>query len=751
MKKSLSIVLAVVLLFCLAAPAFAFSAVRSAQSLTVNGQIVACDKYNIDGSNYFKLRDLAQLLNGTESQFDVGWDGDKGIVSITTQHPYTTPNGHELEIGEDLSSSAVVSSQTIMINGIVRTDLTVYNIGGSNFFKLREMGDALGFFVDYDGNTNTAIVESTKQLPGVGNVALSAEQISEKCANSVFLINVYNLNGTKRGSGSGFFITNDGLAVTNYHVLADARDVEVQTSDGKTYLDVEFVDANRDLDLALFRVKGISTVALPISDQPVKQGQTAFAIGSPLGLDNTISQGIISNPARTIDGSTYIQISVPIAPGSSGGALLNEYGEVIGITSAGFANSTGDLNLAIPVKDLEQLNRNGNLMSYIFSKDPYSGFNQVIDFGNLTGVRIVSANTTPLGYVVNYDMYDFHDIFGYDESTRYALSVAYYGSLLKENGMTLFTNNDNKTTYYSETEYVTYFLDYTNHIIQITFERFPQYYSDIDGLPDFGWFSDMKTNPSSLVEDSLMYEYVWKDYYSYNTFTGILNDYFDLLEQLDFTYVGGDDTTFLFESDSLSACFMIANTILYIDVRPVVNGQLGSFDPNAKPVVSQNSSRKAAAYKALTDFILTNYPSNVNGDVYGGFSLTSGTSQLIEVQYTIWDSVDFRVTYTYENLKFITTYSIYGSSDNVDVYYDSYKNGVKQSSGFGTINPANFTNDYTIPFSTYSGADRSYDGKMAATLGNNIVYFITTNLFAIYVSPENHYTAADFGFVNFTY
>lgn len=160
MKKPFAIGLILVLLFVLAIPALAFNAQLSAQNLSVNGIVYACEKYNIDGNNYFKLRDLAQLLNNTGSQFDVGWNAAAGIVAITTQHAYTTPNGHELELGSDKSQTAQVSSQTIMIDGVVRNDLTVYNIGGSNFFKLREMGNALGFNVDYNAETNTAIVTS---------------------------------------------------------------------------------------------------------------------------------------------------------------------------------------------------------------------------------------------------------------------------------------------------------------------------------------------------------------------------------------------------------------------------------------------------------------------------------------------------------------------------------------------------------------------------------------------------------------
>ena len=136
------------------------AAVLSPQRLTVNGAAVECMKYNINGSNFFKLRDLAALLNGTGSQFDVGWDGDLGVVSVTTGAAYATPNGHELELGADEAASAVPSAQTITVDGAVRTDLVVYNIGGSNYFKLRDLGTALGFDVDYDAGTDTAIVEA---------------------------------------------------------------------------------------------------------------------------------------------------------------------------------------------------------------------------------------------------------------------------------------------------------------------------------------------------------------------------------------------------------------------------------------------------------------------------------------------------------------------------------------------------------------------------------------------------------------
>ena len=137
--------------------------VLSPQNLAVDGKDVTCEKYNIGGSNYFKLRDLASLLDGTGSQFDVGFDEATATVSITTGEAYKQPNGTELIVGADNSATAQPSSQTILIDGEAHGELTAYNIGGSNFFQLRELGNVLGFEVDFDGNTNTAIVRSVEK------------------------------------------------------------------------------------------------------------------------------------------------------------------------------------------------------------------------------------------------------------------------------------------------------------------------------------------------------------------------------------------------------------------------------------------------------------------------------------------------------------------------------------------------------------------------------------------------------------
>ena len=164
MKRLVSLILAVLALAALM-PARAARVVRSTQALNVDGRTVYCEYYNIDDRNYFKLRDLAYLLNGTESRFSVDYDAEKNAVLIVRGQDYA-PIGSELGIGEDMSSTAQITGQTIYVDGEKNERLTVYNIGGIkgyNYFQLRELGKVLGFGVDYDEENRTILVKSGVQ------------------------------------------------------------------------------------------------------------------------------------------------------------------------------------------------------------------------------------------------------------------------------------------------------------------------------------------------------------------------------------------------------------------------------------------------------------------------------------------------------------------------------------------------------------------------------------------------------------
>jgi cobalamin biosynthesis Co2+ chelatase CbiK len=128
------------------------------QALKVDGEVKETEVYSINDANYFKLRDMAMLLNGTAAQFGVDYDKGTRTVSIKTGEAYV-PVGGELATGVDQSASALRSTQTVTVDG-EDCELIAYNIGGNNFFQLRELGEVLGFYVDYDEAANTMLVYS---------------------------------------------------------------------------------------------------------------------------------------------------------------------------------------------------------------------------------------------------------------------------------------------------------------------------------------------------------------------------------------------------------------------------------------------------------------------------------------------------------------------------------------------------------------------------------------------------------------
>ncbi len=202
-------------------------------------------------------------------------------------------------------------------------------------------------------------------------VEYTAEQIYHNCSPAVFYVEVYDKWGDAFASGSGFFINDTGTAVTNYHVIEDAVSAKITLSDTQQVYDVVGVyDFNKQEDWAVIRVAITKSAYLEIGDaSSITGGSTVFAIGSPLGLQNTITQGIVSNSNRVVDGINFIQTSAALSSGSSGGALINKYGQVIGITSAKFSQGE-NLGLALPMSIIEGYNKTNIIsLSTLFGED----------------------------------------------------------------------------------------------------------------------------------------------------------------------------------------------------------------------------------------------------------------------------------------------------------------------------------------------------------------------------------------------
>lgn len=241
------------------------------------------------------------------------------------------------------------------------------------------------------------------------NTELDAEQIYEKCSPAVFYLAIYDKSGSLLQSGSGFFLDSDGTAVTNYHVIDGGYSAKATTADGKTYAVSGVYGYDKTLDIAILKVDGSGFVYLKQgAEDTVKGGAEVFAIGSPLGLANSISEGIISNTRRTVDSSTYIQITAAISPGSSGGALINKCGDVIGITAATIEDGQ-NLNLAIPISNTSEVTKGTVVsLSSIYEADNtvqgYAECQSVPDFGAYFGIEpyYQRSNSNPKGLIYFY-------------------------------------------------------------------------------------------------------------------------------------------------------------------------------------------------------------------------------------------------------------------------------------------------------------------------------------------------------------
>jgi S1-C subfamily serine protease len=156
---------------------------------------------------------------------------------------------------------------------------------------------------------------------------------------------------TSSGSGSGDLVSSDGYMLTNAHVVGDEKQVRIRWSDGIETV-AEVVRVAKDRDVALIKTNPRDRDPLPIKRGPVTPGARVYAIGSPLGkgYQGTVSSGIIS-ATRVMEGLRYIQSDVSVTHGSSGGALLDENGAMIGITVSGDQRATG-LNFFIPIGDV---------------------------------------------------------------------------------------------------------------------------------------------------------------------------------------------------------------------------------------------------------------------------------------------------------------------------------------------------------------------------------------------------------------
>ena len=178
--------------------------------------------------------------------------------------------------------------------------------------------------------------------------------LAERVRPSVVVVSFSGRDGKQQGLGTGFVISADGLIATNLHVIGEARPIDVQFADGRTFSVSAIHATEKSMDLAVLKIDAKDLPALELGDSDqLKQGEQVIAIGNPLGLRHSVVSGVVSEK-RELEGKPMIQVAIPIERGNSGGPLLDMRGRVHGIVTLK-SQVTSNLGFAVVINALKPL------------------------------------------------------------------------------------------------------------------------------------------------------------------------------------------------------------------------------------------------------------------------------------------------------------------------------------------------------------------------------------------------------------
>jgi serine protease Do len=284
-----------------------------------------------------------------------------------------------LKEGQIITGDILVEKQTQLYIDI---GITVLTIPKEKILEYKYTEDVdVNDVNDQDAGKSPASVRITSGPDLLYKTANLRKTTIEKCVDAVSEAVVKISSPT--GTGSGFFINENGFLITNYHVIEKETKIEVtmfqKAKNGfekKKFKKVKIEAINPFIDLALLKVEDLGDTKLQpvyLGDiEQIKTGEDVFAIGNPLGLERTVTNGVISTKNRAFEGLIYIQTNADINPGNSGGPLFNLAGEVIGVTNMGYI-FRGGLGFAIPVNYVKHFIENRD--AFVYDKDnPNTGY-----------------------------------------------------------------------------------------------------------------------------------------------------------------------------------------------------------------------------------------------------------------------------------------------------------------------------------------------------------------------------------------
>jgi len=287
-----------------------------------------------------------------------------------------------LKEGQRLTGNILVEKETLLYVDIGVTVLAIpkEKILEYEYTKTLEPGDADANDLDVN-NLDVAAGKLQRPAGQLYHTANLRVTTIEECVDA-FSEAVVKVS-SPAGMGSGFFINEDGYLITNYHVIEKETKIKVtvflKAKNGfekREFKKVKIEAINPFVDLALLKIEDLGDVKVKFAYlgniERIKVGQKVFAIGNPLGLERTVTDGVISTRNRAFEGLVYIQTNADINPGNSGGPLFNLAGEVIGVTNMGYI-FFGGLGFAIPVDYVKCFVENRD--AFVYDKNnPNSGF-----------------------------------------------------------------------------------------------------------------------------------------------------------------------------------------------------------------------------------------------------------------------------------------------------------------------------------------------------------------------------------------
>lgn len=197
----------------------------------------------------------------------------------------------------------------------------------------------------------------------------NVQSLLPKIQDAVFTVFAELDEGVSQGSG--FFIAENGIGITNYHVLEGANNAKIKLRDGGQYTISKIMDYDADMDLVKFKIDNKNQLfkSLQIKIGTVQKGESILNLSSPIGLEQTLSTGIVSSLRSDDAHGSVIQITAPISHGSSGSPVLNMEGKVIGVATFGFEEGQS-LNFAVSAIQINQLQKNLNIPVSKMGRDP---------------------------------------------------------------------------------------------------------------------------------------------------------------------------------------------------------------------------------------------------------------------------------------------------------------------------------------------------------------------------------------------